>query len=266
MWRARIMAVAGMSGAEPHRRYGMALGWVLALATIVLFARLGWWQLDRMHEKQAKLQAAAQALDSRTAQPLLLASDPARAQAYDWSNGSGAMANATVWLDNQMHDGKPGLRMYCVLLPDDGVQALLLDAGWWPLDGKRDLPVFGCPVGNAQQARGLLAPPPSSGLLRGDAMAASGPHRWLATRIDPVVIARTLKLSAGIAPRVMRLDPARNKGDAGVMLVPGVRDLVILPNTLTPARHLGYAVQWFALALTVLVVAVVLTLKARKSG
>ena len=45
----------------------------------------------------------------------------------------------------------------------------------------------------------------------------------------------------------------------GSWLVPGVRDLVILPNTLTPARHLGYAVQWFGLALTVLVVAVVLT-------
>ncbi|MDI1252751.1 SURF1 family protein [Thermomonas sp.] len=243
----------------------MVIGWVLAVATIVLFAWLGRWQLDRMHEKQAKLDAAVQALKPQSVQPLLLASSTARAQAYDWAMGSGAMANATLWLDNQIQDGKPGLRMYCVLLPDDGVQALLLDAGWWPLDGKRDMPVFGCPVGRAQLVRGLLAPPPSSGLLHGDAMAASGPHRWLATRIDPVAIAGELKLSAGISPRVLRLDPARNKDDAGVMLVPGVRDLVILPNTLTPARHLGYAVQWFALAFTVLVVAVVLTLKAWKS-
>lgn len=241
----------------------MVIGWVLAIATIVLFVCLGRWQLDRMHEKQARLDAAAQALKPQAPQPLLLASDPKRAQQYDWATGGGVMANATIWLDNQMLQGKPGLRMYCVLLPDAGVQAQLLDAGWWPLDGRRDMPVFGCPVG-AQDVRGLLAAPPSGGLQRGDAMAASGVHRWLATRIDPVRIARELKLSAGIAPRVLRLDPARNKGDAGVMLVPGVRDLVILPNTLTPARHLGYAVQWFALAITVLVVAVVLTLKARK--
>ena len=247
-----------------RRRHGMAIGWILAIATIIGFARLGYWQLDRMHEKQAMLDAAAEALQPKAAQPLLLASDPGRGQGYDWATGSGVMANATVWLDNQVHDGTPGLRMYCVLLPDDGVQALLLDAGWWSLDGKRDLPKFGCPVG-VQQVRGLLAPPPSSGLLHGDAMVPSGPHRWLATRIDPLAIARELKLSAGIAPRALRLDPARNKGDAGVMLVPGVRDLAILPNTLTPARHLGYAVQWFGLALTVLVVAVVLTLKARKS-
>ena len=243
----------------------MLVGWVLAIATIVLFVSLGRWQLDRMHEKQGRLDAAAQALKSQSLQPLLLASDPTRVQGYDWAMGSGALVNATVWLDNQIQDGKPGLRMYCVLLPDDGVQALLLDAGWWPLDGKRDLPVFGCPIGSAQVVRGLLAPPPSSGLVRSEAMAGSGPQRWLATRIDPVAIARELELSAGIAPRVLRLDPARNKGDSGVMLVPGERDLVILPNTLSPARHLGYAVQWFALAFTVLVVAVVLTIKARKS-
>ena len=64
---------------------------------------------------------------------------------------------------------------------------------------------------------------------------------------------------------MLRLDPERSKGDAGVMLAPGERDLDILPNTLTPARHLGYAVQWFALAATVLVVALVLTLKSKRS-
>ena len=258
------MTVAG-ARAVRRPRVGMLVAWVFALATIVLFTSLGRWQLDRMHEKQTRLEAASKALLPQAAKPLLLASDPARVQEYDWARGRGALVNATVWLDNQVQDGRPGVRMYCVLLPEDGVQALLLDAGWWPLDGKRDLPVFGCPVGASQVVRGLLAPPPSSGLLHGDAMATSGPRRWLATRIDAVAIARELNLSAGVAPRVLRLDPARNKGDAGVMLVPGVRDLVILPNTLTPARHLGYAVQWFALAITVLVVAVLLTFKARKS-
>ena len=108
-----------------------------------------------------------------------------------------------------MRSGRPGVRMYCVLLPDDGVQAVLVDAGWWPLDGKRDLPIFGCPLGRGVAVRGLLAPPPSSGLAHGDALAASGPQRWLATRLDLQAIARELKLSTGIAPRVLRLDPAR---------------------------------------------------------
>ncbi|WP_343239036.1 SURF1 family cytochrome oxidase biogenesis protein, partial [Stenotrophomonas sp.] len=57
--------------------------------------------------------------------------------------------------------------------------------------------------------------------------------------------------------RVLRLDPALPFGDA--------RDLDLLPNTLPPQRHLGYAVQWFGLALTVLVVALVLERRRRRS-
>ena len=243
---------------------GLLVGWILALAVSVLFASLGRWQLARMHEKQAKLDAAAQALGNHVPQPLLLASDPKRASAYDWAAGTGSITGSTVWLDNQMRAGRPGVRMYCVLLPDDGVQAVLVDAGWWPLDGRRTLPVFGCPLGHGVAVRGLLAPPPSSGLAQGAALAASGPQRWLATRLDLSAIARELRLSTGIAPRVLRLDPVRAKGDAGVMLAPGERDLDILPNTITPDRHLGYAVQWFGLALAVLVIALVLTLRNRK--
>ena len=254
-----------MSVAAPRgRRMGLLVGWTLALAAIVLFASLGRWQLGRMDEKQAKLDAAAQALGDHAPQPLLLASDPKRASAYDWTAGSGSIAGSTVWLDNQMRAGRPGVRMYCVLLPDDGVQAVLVDAGWWPLDGKRTLPVFGCPLGQGVSVRGLLAPPPSTGLARGAALADAGPQRWLATRLDLPAIARELRLSTGIAPRVLRLDPARAKGDAGVMLAPGERDLDILPNTITPDRHLGYAVQWFGLALAVLVIAIVLTFRNRK--
>lgn len=253
-----------MIATQPHRNGGLLLGWALALVAIVLFGSFGRWQLGRMQEKQARLQAAAHALDRQAPQPLLLASDPKRASAYDWAAGSGSITGRTLWLDNQMRAGKAGVRMYCVLLPDDGVQALLVDAGWWPLDARRTLPVFGCPLGQGVAVRGLLAPPPSSGLARGDALAAAGPQRWLATRLDLPAIARALKLSTGIAPRVLRLDPARNKGDAGVMLAPGERDLDILPNTLSPERHLGYAVQWFGLALAALVIAIVLTLRSRK--
>lgn len=245
-------------------RRTLVTGWLLALAAIVVFASLGRWQLGRMHEKQARLAAAAHALANRVPQPLLLASDPKRASAYDWTAGRGSIASTTVWLDNQMRAGKPGVRMYCVLLPDEGVQALLVDAGWWPLDAQRSLPVFGCPRGNGVMVRGMLASPPAIGLARGEAVAGSGPQHWLATRLDLPAIAHTLQLSTGIAPRVLRLDPERQPDDAGVMLAPGQRDLDILPNTIPPDRHLGYAVQWFGLALTVFIIAIVLTLRARK--
>lgn len=246
------------------RAFRLAVWWLLALLLAAGFATLGRWQLARMHEKQAMLAAAAQAQDHAHPQPLLLASDPGRALDYDWAIGSGRIANLTLWLDNQQRGGRVGVRMYCVLLPDDGVQALLVDAGWWPLAGDRTLPVFGCPAGAGQAVRGLLAPPPSEGLAHGAALAQQGDGRWLASRMDLPEIARALRLPTGVAPRVLRLDPQREHGDAGAMLAPGERDLDILPNTLTPERHLGYAVQWFGLALTVLVVALVLTFRTKK--
>ena len=47
-----------------------------------------------------------------------------------------------------------------------------------------------------------------------------------------------------LAPRILRLDPSLPLGYA--------RDLDVLPNTLPPERHRGYALQWFGLALTTL--------------
>lgn len=240
--------------------------WLLALLVAAGFAQLGRWQLGRMHEKQAMLAAASAALDHAHPQPLLLASDPARVQGYDWAAGHGTLLDATVWLDGQQRDGRVGVRQYCVLLPDDGAQALLVDAGWWLLAGDRQLPQAGCPAGIGQAVRGLLAPPPTPGLAHGDALAEQAGKRWLASRMDLPAVAKALGLRVAIAPRVLRLDPRREPGDAGVMAASGERDLDILPNTMPPERHLGYAVQWFGLALTVLVVAGILTSRMKKKA
>lgn len=239
-------------------------GWALALLLAAGFAALGRWQLARMHQKERQLADAAKAALARgQPQPLLLASDPARAQAYDWAAGRGVLADVTLWLDNQQRDGRVGVRMYCLLYPQDGVQPLLLDAGWWPLGGDRALPAPGCPRVADQAVRGLLAPPPATGLAHGDALTRQADGRWLAPRLDLPAVAAAFGLKTGIAPRVLRLDPERRTGDAGLLAAPGTRDLDILPNTMTPERHLGYAVQWFGLAVTVLVVAAVLTFRKK---
>lgn len=239
--------------------------WLLAMLVAAGFAQLGRWQLARMDQKQAMLDAATAALDHAHPRPLLLASDPARAQGYDWAAGRGTLLDASLWLDAQQRGGRVGVRLYCVLLPDDGAQALLLDAGWWPLAGDRQLPDASCAAGTGQAVRGLLAAPPTPGLAHGDALAQQGGKRWLASRMELPAVAAAMGLRVAIAPRVLRLDPQRAQGDAGVMLASGERDLDILPNTMLPERHLGYAVQWFGLALTVLVVAATLTFRMKKA-
>ena len=240
-------------------RGNRVFGWLLALAVIALFARLGWWQLDRMHQKQAMLDAVQVVLQQRHAQPLAIAAEPARRTRYDWSAGTGHFAQLPpVLLDNQMADGDgaaagAGVRVYRVFQPDAGMP-LLVELGWLPLPGDRTLPVV--PALKLQQVQGLLVPPPSAGLAHGPA-ARQADGTLLTVSLSPDALRAPLRLQA-LAPRVLKLDPAQALPASGPAYV---RNLDILPNTLPPERHLGYAVQWFGLALAVFVTALVLTFR-----
>ncbi|MBW3551208.1 MAG: SURF1 family protein [Proteobacteria bacterium] len=216
-----------------------------------LFAALGAWQLRRGAEKQAMLDAAGQVTRDRAARPLAAAGDPGRADAYDWAAGAGRFdARGPLWLDNQQRNGRVGVRVYRIFHPDDGAP-LLVDLGWLPLEGTREMPVVERPAGTLE-LRGLLTPPPSAGLALGNALVRED-GAWLMMRLETDAITRAAELPVPLAPRVLRLDPAVPLGFD--------RDLELLANTLPPAKHRGYAVQWFGLALTVLVTALVLTFR-----
>jgi cytochrome oxidase assembly protein ShyY1 len=136
-----------------------------------------------------------------------------------------------------------------LFVPDAGTP-LLVELGWLPLSGERTLPQVP-PLPGARRISGLLLPPPSAGLVARTAVPQAD-GTLLATGLDMAALAAAFAQPA-IAPRVLRLDPATPLGYA--------RDLDVLPNTLPPERHLGYAVQWFALALAALVTALVLTFR-----
>lgn len=235
-------------------------GWALAVLAMALFCSLGVWQLDRGKQKQAMLVQSQGVLAARKPLPLSAAADPARAEAYDWAQGQGRFLDKpAVLLDNQISEGRSGVRVYRVFQPSmpqgdaAATPPVLVELGWLPLPGDRALPRIESFTATTQVA-GLLAPPPSAGL----AAAVVSPQvdgNLLATSLDHAALAGALQLPM-LAPRVLRLDPAFKVGY--------LRDLNILPNTLPPERHLGYAVQWFGLALTVLITALVLTLRKRR--
>ena len=228
--------------------------WMLAIVVIALFCRAGVWQLDRAEQKQAMLAQSEKALVERKPLPLSAADDPARKSAYDWAAGEGRFASVpAVLLDNQSRADRAGIRVYRVFLPASAAPPLLVELGWLPLPGDRTLPVIENPAGPMRVA-GLLAPPPSPGIA-GALATPQADGNLLAIGLDSDALAGTLKMPA-LAPRVLKLDPALKLGY--------IRDLDILPNTLSPERHLGYAVQWFGLALAVLVTALVLTLRKRR--
>ncbi|QSX78999.1 SURF1 family protein [Agrilutibacter solisilvae] len=260
------------------RRHTLVVGWVLAALVIAGFASLGRWQLHRALEKQAMLDAAARVLARRDARPLWdAAADARQAHDYTWAEGDGAFVEGQRWLlDNQIRGGVAGLRIYGVFFahlppeptthpgvppPPPRSTAVLVDLGWVALPPDRRLDPQrishllgrvrrGGPIEVTRHVRGLLAPPPSSGLRMGPPYAELG-HYKLMTRVDLMAMAK--ELGVPLAPRVLRLDPALPLGYE--------RDLALLANTLPPEKHRGYAVQWFALALAVLITATVLTFR-----
>ncbi len=226
------------------RQHTRLIGWTAAVLVMAVFCLLGRWQLQRMEQKQALLDQDVPA----RAQTLSLGDALAAPPQLRWVEDHGQFLGGTVLLDNQMREGRAGLKVYQPFRSDSGA-VVLVDLGWLPMPPDRQLPVIAVRQGEAQLA-GLLAPPPAPGLAVGPAMTATAqPGVWLASRMPPAQVAAVLKLEA-LPYAVLRLDPALPGGYA--------RDLELLPNTMPPSRHLGYAVQWFGLALTVLVVAIVL--------
>ena len=242
-----------------------ALLWSFALLLAAGFASLGHWQLERRAEKARMLDVAAAVLAERRPQPPASLDDPARRDGYDWMTLRGRFADApAVLLDNQRRGREVGVRVYRAFAVDDAPsstpgagQAVLVELGWLPLPPDRRLPRIPRPQGEFA-LQGLALPPPGSGL----AMAPPAPGdggQLLATTLDPQALAAPLGLPA-LPSRVLRPSSEQAFGEDAP---PYVRDFDILPNTLPPERHLGYAVQWFALSATVLVVALVLTLRMR---
>jgi cytochrome oxidase assembly protein ShyY1 len=219
--------------------------WTGALLLIAGFSALGHWQLQRGAQKEGMLARASAVLRERRALSFSTAElrDP---RGYDWVAGHARVqASPVLLLDNQRRGDQVGVRVLAVLKPREG-RPLLADFGWLPLPADRRLPTLKLPQGELALA-GLLAPPPGAGFPIGPAMSTTaapqdGVSTSLLTRVDIPYLARQLGLP--LAPRVLRLDPALRLGYA--------RDLEVLPNTLPPERHRGYALQWFGLAFATL--------------
>jgi cytochrome oxidase assembly protein ShyY1 len=222
---------------------------------------LGFWQLDRAQFKDALIAHSRIVLDARHALPLAAETDARAAAAdgidYAWSAGSGDfLPLPAVLLDNQSRGGRPGVRVYRVFQPNGAKRAVLLELGWRALPPDRKLPAEP-PLPGSWRVQGLLAPPPAAGLnLGGDAIQRQPDGTLLSTRLEPDRVAAALGLPNGIAPRVLRLDPALAMGYA--------RDLDVLGGAMPPERHRGYAVQWFAMAAALLVATLVVSRRKNK--
>jgi cytochrome oxidase assembly protein ShyY1 len=225
------------------------LAWgALALVVAIGMARMGWWQLDRAEAKQVLLDGIDRAVAAQL-QPLAeldLESGQARFRAA--SVRGEFLADRQVLLDNQTRNGKPGVRAYVPMRPANESRALLVDRGWLPWPDRAQPPPSAAVPGGWQYLEGMLLDPPGAGLQLGAPAADEWP--LLVTRIDLHEIEQ--RLGVPLLDLVLE-DRAAPRAES------------IRAQMLPPERHRGYALQWFGLSLTILIIYAALAWRALRA-
>jgi len=228
--------------------------WVLLTAALLpVFVALGNWQWQRGQVREAQWQEFARGSDEAieaSAQAL------ERLPRYTHVRVAGRFDGERQFLlDNISHNGAPGYQVLTVLELAEGSN-LLVNRGWLPFLGYREqLPDVALPaesVADLLTLTGRLAALPVAGLPSGRAGPAMAGD-WPRVASFPTAAQLEAAYGAPLLPAVLLLD-----ADSG----PGyLRDWQ--PPGLQPARHIGYAVQWWAFALLLLALFIGFNVKKR---
>jgi len=234
---------------------------IATLLGMAFFLRLGFWQLSRAAEKDQLLLElrSSSELDHQTLAQALVQLE---AQRFARVAIRGKFLPVpTILLDSQRDSGQIGVTVFNTFQayaepgsdPIARLPAMLIARGFIPIPPDRSaFPSPQVPSGDVYLT-GLLAPPPSSGIrLSEDILSALDDNRLLATRIETEALA--LKFEIPLLPQVLQLDATSPYGY--------VRNWK--PTTFGPEKHRGYALTWFGLALTVLIVFLLLHRRERK--
>lgn len=216
-------------------------------ALVALTTWLGLWQVDRAQQKRER-QAL---LEARMAEAPVRLTGPgpgAQELLYRHVVATGHWnAAGQVFVDNQVHEGRAGFHVVTPLAIDGSAAAVLVNRGWVARDASYpNAPPVAVPGGEVRVA-GLATLPPAR-FIELSAEGVTG-NVWQNLSIDRY---RSV-MHAQVLPVVVLAD-APGPGLAAVHEVPdaGV------------AKHQEYALTWFSLAATALVLWIVLNVERRR--
>lgn len=227
-------------------------GAVLTAIGSALFVRLGFWQLDRAEQKEALL---AQYASGQQSQVEISRQNAETLPRYQRAEVTGHYDPAhQILLDNMpSHAGKPGYRVLTPLETSAGW--LLVDRGWLPLGATRSqLPDISVDA-SERKLTGTIDVLPRAGLqLETPPVDANVP--WPRVLSFPQHAALEQQLGRRLIPGLLLLDASHPQGYQRIWEA---------HLGFNPQRHIGYAVQWFALAAAALIIFIVTSFRTRKA-
>ncbi|MGC1331691.1 SURF1 family protein [Pseudomonas sp.] len=212
-------------------------GWLptlVVMALLPLLASLGVWQLNRAEEKRQLLALDA---EHRLAEPIASAQlQGLQAPAFRRVLLRGQFdAEHSLMLDNRQRNGRVGIELLQPFHDQASDLWLLVNRGWLPWQDRRTPPHFNTPAQVVNLEAWVYVPPGATYQLSADPINQPWPR--LVTAFDPSAMwgelgrdgyGHELRLTSG----------------------PGAYQLGWPVVALGPEQHIGYAVQWFAMTLT----------------
>ena len=237
-----------------RRRFRLSL-WmtIFTFPSLMVLIGLGVWQLQRLEWKEAIVADRADRMNA-PAVALSAVSDtgwrafelrPVRARGVYVHDKSVELASRTM-------KGRPGVHIITPLVMADGTGTVLVNRGWAPPKNARDGSEFRRP-GGVVQVEGFLRAGAKTSAWVPDNEPAN--DVWFFADATAMAEARGLD---DVKPYVIELAPTA----AGIA---GARGYPIAGQTVTEIRnnHLQYAVTWFGLAATLVVIYVLYQVRRR---
>ena len=223
----------------------LAINAMTILGLLVLFVvliKLGFWQLNSAVVKQQSMDAREQAMSVAVAK-LPHASDISNYHGQRVSMSGRFDFEQMLLLDNKILNGQVG---YHVLIPfypntDRSADMVLVDAGWVAAGSRRErLPTLTQWQG-IDQVSGFIYQSELNPFIHNIERSKPISFPLVISQFDIDEMATLFDVVS--YPAMIRLDPASEWGYEKQWL---------WQNRMTPEKHRGYAVQWFALAATLL--------------
>jgi surfeit locus 1 family protein len=216
---------------------------LFAALMMPLLLSLGYWQLDRAEEKR---QILAEFVGNQQMPPAALAElDAERNLQYRAVQLHGKLdATRRLLLDNRVRNGRPGYEVFEVLTPRVGSHKVLVNRGWVQASLDRNQLPEVAPLTGEVRLSGSLYRVLEGGIQLDDGIDIVS--NWPA-RVGWVSAARAKRLfGEEIFAYQLRLD-----SDSPGALQTGWPTVAIQPE-----KHTAYAVQWFVMAMVLLIMTV----------
>lgn len=229
-----------MSATRPGFQFNFE--WRITLFTVLMLpilCGLGIWQLQRAEEKAAMAQAFETQQRMPPAPLSSLNGSTPRELAYRPARVEGEFdREAYFLLDNRIRNRRFGYEVLHVMHTGAGTAALV-NRGWVAGDASRQvLPDIGPVPGKASLTGHVYVAPGKPYLLAPQVLSGGWPKRIQAVEME--LLGSTVKdsLQVDLFPYPIRMDANQ----------PGALDIAWQFINVSPAKHTGYAVQWFSMA------------------